>query len=73
MEHVVDTLECGSAGFEIADITLDELETVLDSFQIAELSGGEIIQHTDPSTALHECVDDIGSNEPRAAGDQIHD
>ena len=47
-----------------------ELRAMLDSFEIGPATRREVVQHGDAVAAFDESLDQVGTDETRAAGDQ---
>jgi hypothetical protein len=66
VEHAVDALHGLLHVRRVPEITDDELH-VGKRAQVLAVARGEVVQHADAIAALHEALDDVRADEPRAA------
>jgi hypothetical protein len=70
VEHVFTALRRAPGEIEVGQVSLEELD-VRNVIDIALLAGDEGVGDADPMPAANELGRQVGSDEPRAAGDEI--
>ena len=69
MEYEFNVFHCLVDVVEAADVAGHDVE-IIGFRQVLPFTGGEIIENADPVAVGQQAVDDVGSDEAGAAGDQ---
>ena len=71
MQDVVDALHCPAAHFEARRTAADETDAVAHGTQMLTPARREIVEDDDVRALAHQTLDEVGADEPGAAGDQV--
>jgi len=70
MKHEIDLGACSLAGGQITDVCPQPFDPLCAVREVSLISSCQVVQHTNVSAALQECVDEMRADETGAAGDQ---
>src|SRR4249920_786358 len=56
----------------VAEVPLDQLDAIEHAVEVLSLPAREVVEHPDILLVPDQFLDEVGPDEPRAAGDQVH-
>lgn len=71
MKHEVNAATGADAGGRVGDGAFNELDVFAETVEILTLAGREVVEDNDVVPSSDEMLDEMRSDEARAAGDEI--
>ena len=72
MQHVAHALHGPPDLGEVAEVALDQLDAIEHAVEVLPRPAREVVEDPDVLLVPDQLLDEVGPDEPRAAGDQVH-